>query len=136
MTCEPGDTPPKVKRRYIRDMAVAATIYVVFVVGAALAIRHLHPPQWALVILALLPLAPALLMLRAYVVYVNALDEFQRRIQTEAAIIATGIVAFASFAYGFLEDWAGFPQISLIWVFPILSFVFGVAHLVVRRRYK
>jgi hypothetical protein len=83
-----------------------------------------------------MPLAPALLMLRAYMIYVNALDEFQRRMQTEAAIIATGIVAFGSFAYGFLEDWADFPRVSVLWVFPVLSFVFGVAHIVIRRRYK
>ncbi len=135
MSCD-SDSPPNVKRRYVRDMAIAGAIYVALVVGAALIIRHLHPPQWALVVLALLPLAPALLMLRAYVVYVNALDEFQRRIQTEAAIIAAGFIAFASFAYGFLEDWAHFPRISLIWVFPALSFTFGVAHRIVRRRYK
>ena len=71
-----------------------------------------------------------------YVTFVTALDEFQRRIQTEAAIIAAGVIAFASFAYGFLEDWANFPRISLIWVFPALSFTFGIVHRIVRQRYK
>ena len=136
MSCDTDAPPPKVKRRYMRDMAIAGAIYVALVVAAALAIRYLHPPQWALVILALLPLAPALLMLRAYVVYVNALDEFQRRVQTEAGIIAAGVIAFASFAYGFLEDWANFPRISLIWVFPALSFTFGIVHRIVRWRYQ
>jgi hypothetical protein len=137
MVCEPTPESAKpAKRRYARDMAIAGAIYVALVFGGALAIRYLHPPQWALIVLALLPIAPALMMLRAYMVYVNALDEFQRRMQSEAMLIATAVVAFGTFAYGFLEDWAGFPHVSLLWVFPALSFVFGVARIVIRRRYR
>jgi hypothetical protein len=80
--------------------------------------------------------APALLMLRAYLVHLRAMDEFQRRLQSEAIIVATGIILFVSFAYGFLEEWAGFPHVPLIWVFPAFAFVFGLTHLVIRRRYK
>jgi hypothetical protein len=93
-------------------------------------------PQWALIVLSLLPTAPALLMLRAYLTYTRAMDEFQRRLQSEALIVATGIVLFSSFAYGFLEEWASFPHVPLIWIFPAFSFVFGLTHFVIRRRYK
>ena len=53
-----------------------------------------------------------------------------------AVVIAACAVAFGSFAYGLLQDLAGFPPISLIWVLPALSFTWGVAHLILRRRYK
>ena len=137
MTCDEGPESAKpAKRRYVRDMAVSGALYVALVIGGALIIRYGHPPQWALIVLALLPVAPALMMLRAYLAYLRSMDEFQRRLQTEALLIATGVVAFGSFAYGFLEDWANFPRVSLIWVFPVLSFVFGFPHIYIRRRYK
>ncbi|MBN8608118.1 MAG: hypothetical protein J0L81_14465 [Caulobacterales bacterium] len=137
MVCEPStENAKQARRRYTRGMAVAAALYVGAVFGAVSAIRYLDPPQWALVVLALLPLAPALLMLRAYMTFHAALDEFQRRMQTEALIIATAFTVFGSFAYGFLEEWANFPHLPLIWVFPVFSFTFGVAHVFVRMRYK
>jgi hypothetical protein len=135
MTCDVG-TSKEAKRRYFREMAIATALYVGCVFAAALAIRMLDLPQWVVIVLALLPTAPALLMLRAYLVYARAMDEFQRRLQNEALIVATAITLFASFAYGFLEEWADFPHIPLIWVFPAFSLVFGAAHRVIAWRYK
>src|SRR5262245_45171987 len=137
MVCEPASENMKAaRRRYVRDMAISMTIYVALVFAGALVIRSFDPPQWARIVLALLPLAPALMMLRAYLRHLRAMDEFQRRLQTDALLMATGVVVFGSFAYGFLEDWADLPRVTLIWVFPIFSFVFGIAHGVIRHRYK
>ena len=134
MTCEFSNR--EAAKRYRRDVAVAGAIYVAFVFGAALAIRYLSPPQGAVIVLSLLPVAPALMMLRAYLVFTRAMDEFQRRMQSEALIVAAAVTVFGSFAYGFLEEWAGFPHVPLIWVFPAFAFVFGAAHAVIRHRYK
>ena len=123
-------------KRYRRDMAVAAVLYVALVMGAALLIRNWELPQWSVIVLSLLPTAPALMMLRAYLVFTRAMDEFQRRVQSEALIVATAVTVFGSFAYGFLEEWADFPHVPLIWVFPVFAFIFGVAHAIIWRRYK
>lgn len=131
-----SDTAKRAGRRYTRDMLVASLVYSVFVFAGAYGIRHFDLPQWAIVCIALAPLLPAMLMLRAYAVFVNAVDEFQRRIQSEAITIAAGIVGFGSFAYGFLEEWAGFPHLPLIWILPALIGVWGVALCLIRLRYK
>jgi cation transport ATPase len=137
MVCEPiSENAKHARRRYVREMAVSAVLYVALVFGAALVIRNVDTPQWARIVLSLLPTAPALLMLRAYLTYLNALDEFQRRLQTDALLIATGVTVFGTFAYGFLEEWADLPHVPLIWVFPLFSFVFGAAHAIIRHRYK
>ncbi|MGE0743162.1 MAG: hypothetical protein AB7O98_17640 [Hyphomonadaceae bacterium] len=137
MVCEPTSEATKsASRRYRREMAIAAIIYVSFVFAAALAIRNFDLPHWAVIVLSLLPTAPALLMLRAYLTYVSALDEFQRSLHVRALIVATALVVFGSFAYGFLEEWAAFPHLPLLWVFPVFSVTFGLAHIVIRRRYK
>jgi hypothetical protein len=136
MVCEPTERAKPATRRYVRDMAIAAVIYVALVFAAAFVIRYADPPQWARIVLALLPVAPALMMLRAYLNRLRAMDEFQRRMQTDALLAAAAVVTFGSFAYGFLEEWAALPHVPLLWVFPAYSFVFGVAHLIIRHRYK
>ena len=137
MTCEPASENRKQAHgRYLRDMFIASSLYVGVVFAAALISRNLHPPQWVLIVLALLSQAPVLLMLRAYTVYLNTMDEFQRRLQTDSVVIAAGVTVFGSFSYGFLEDFANLPHVSMFWVFPVFCMTFGVAHVVIRWRYK
>jgi hypothetical protein len=133
---ETSDSLKRAGRRYTRDIMIAVGFYTAFVFAGAYSIRHLELPQWVVILEALAPLLPALLMLRAFIVYVNAVDEFQRRIQSEAVMIAAAVVGSGSFAYGFLEEWAGFPHLPLIWVFPALIGTWGVALRIVRWRYK
>jgi hypothetical protein len=137
MVCEQApETMRRARQRYVRDIAVSMALYAALVFGAAFVLRNADVPQSMRIVLALLPIAPALMMLRAYLNHLNAMDEFQRRLQTDALLIATGVIVFGTFAYGFLEEWAGLPRVSLLWVFPIFSFVFGAAHAVIRHRYK
>jgi len=102
-----------VEQRYAREMIVAGLLYTVIVIAGAYATR-LDVPHWVIVIAAIAPMLPALMMLRAYITFVNGIDEFQRRIQSEAVMIAAGVTAFGIFSYGFLEEWAGFPHLPLI----------------------
>lgn len=118
-----------------RDMGVAAIIYLPTVLGGALAIKYLDPPQWVAALLAVAPLGPALLILRAQLRYTRSLDELHRRIHSEAMMIAAIVVAFVTLGYGLLEDLAGFPHVSLLWVFPALCVVWSVANIFVRRKY-
>lgn len=134
MTCEFSNKAAA--KRYRRDVAIAGAIYLVLVFGAALWIRNFDPPQWAVIVLSLAPVAPALMMLRAYIEFTRSMDEFQRRVQSEALIVASAIVLFGSFAYGFLEEWADFPHVPMIWVFPAFCIAWGLASFFIRRRYR
>lgn len=125
-----------ITRRYNREMLTAVGIYTVFIVAGAYVVGHMNPPRWVIIAASLAPLLPALLMLRAYTTLLNRIDEFQRRIQTDAILIAAAIVGFGSFAYGFLEEWADFPHLPLIWVLPALIGTWGLAACIVRMRYK
>ena len=136
MSTNESSTAKAVGRRYTREMLTAAGIYTAFVFAGAYAVRHLDLPHWAVIAASLAPLLPALLMLRAYATFLNGIDEFQRRIQTDAILIAAAVVGFGSFAYGFLEEWADFPHLPLIWVFPALIGTWGAAACIVRLRYK
>lgn len=135
--CDAG-APAQVARRYQRDMTIAALVYAIVLVASVFVVRRLDPPQWAAILLALASAAPALLMMRAYLRRLRGLDEFQRQVQLESMLASAAVVGFASFTYGFLESFAGFPAIegALLWVFPAMCFVWGVAQVFVRRRYQ
>lgn len=138
MTCEIEGVTKRVARQYFRDMSIAGLVYAVVLVGSVFVVRRLEPPQWVAIVLALASAAPALLMLRAFLRRLQGLDEFQRRVELEALAVAAAVVGFASFTYGFLQSFAGLPQIedALLWVFPALCFCWGIAQFVVRRRYQ
>jgi hypothetical protein len=123
-------------RRYAREFLIAMMLYAAAVIALALIVNRLPPPAWATIPLALVPMAPLLLALRAYLVFFRAMDELQRRIQSEAMLIALALVGFGTLAYGFLEGFADFPRLHVIFVFPAMIAVWGVAVAFVSRRYK
>lgn len=136
MSCEVPESAKQAGRRYTRGMMLAGGLYVGLVVLGVTVINRMSPPHWLVIVLALLPVLPALLMLRTYLTFFRALDEFQRRVQSEAALITLGVLTIAAFGYGFLEAWAGFPHVPLIWAIPAVIITWGVSAFFVRARYK
>jgi hypothetical protein len=120
----------------MRETLIAAVIYAASYVAAIWAIKAFAPPQWLAALIALVPILPALLMLRAELRHLHALDEMKRRMYSEAVLIATGALLVGSLAYGSLEDMAGFPHFSLWWVFPIFCVLQCVANMIVYLRYR
>lgn len=93
-------------------------------------------PEQVRLAMALAPVIPALLALREFVIFLRAADEVQARIQSEAILIAAGVVAFSSFAWGFVEGWMEVPNLSFIWILPAMVAVWGLALPFVSRRYR
>jgi hypothetical protein len=129
-----GMTPAA--KRYARNFLIAMALYAIAVVALTIVVRQLHVPAWAIIPLSLAPVLPTLLALRAYLVFFRAMDELQRRIQSESMLIAMALVGFGSLAYGFLEGFADFPRLRVIFVFPAMIMVWGVATAFVSRRYR
>ena len=123
-------------RRYRREFGLGMAVYVVTLLGGVYALKHFALPAWSAIVLALVPVAPVLYAMRAYITFIDAADELQRRIQHHAILIAAAIVCMASFTYGLLQEVADFPPVSLIWVFPAMCGVWGVAAAFVAKRYR
>jgi hypothetical protein len=138
MSCEVPDNMKEAGKRYTRRMLGAGLLYAAIVFATAWVIRHsgLHLPQWAVVVIALTPVLPALLMMGNYLTFVRQMDEFNRRIQSEAWLISAGVVGIGTFTYSFVEEWAHFPRLEVVWIFPALIMAWGVALFFVRRRYQ
>jgi len=85
--------------------------------------------------IAVMPVMPALGIPLAVVRFVEAMDELQRRIQLESLAFGFATAAVATFTYGFLQN-AGLPDVSWVWVWPVMAVCWIVGQLVARRRYR
>ena len=120
-------------RAYTRELGLAMAAYVIVVLVSIKFVSGLEQPIKTLVALA--PLVPAALALFAYLRFLSRMDELGRRIQLEALAFGFGAAGMLTFAYGFLEN-AGFPQLSYIWVFPLMIALWGIGGAIASYRYR
>ena len=120
-------------RAYTRELGLAMAAYVIVVLVSIKLVGGLDQPIKTLV--ALTPLVPATLALFAYLRFLSRMDELGRRIQLEALAFGFGAAGMLTFAYGFLEN-AGFPQLSYIWVFPLMIALWGIGGAIASYRYR
>ena len=89
-------------------------------------------------VVALLPVVAIALFMRAALRYLREIDELHRRIETEAIGIASLLVSLVYFGGGLLEK-AKVVQVdagvAMIWVFPLLCLVYGIAKMILTKRY-
>jgi hypothetical protein len=117
----------QVIRTYVGRSAAAMVLYIVILIAVVVLVRFLPETNWN-ILLAILPAIPLLYGLWSYGRFLDGVDEMQRLIHSKAIILAVGLVSVLTFTYGLLESFAGFPAISLLWVFPLLTTLWGFAH--------
>jgi hypothetical protein len=120
-------------RAYVREFFTAMAAYVVAVLVTVKLTPDVDPVLR--VPFVLIPLIPSAFALRAYLRYLGRMDELGRKIQLEALAIGFGAAGMLTFAYGFLEN-AGFPQLSYVFVFPLMLFLWGIGGAIATRRYQ
>ena len=129
---------PRLRRRYVRELMLPMASYIVVLFASIWLLRRVDAMPLRLA-LALAPVVPIGFAVRAMVRYVRDTDEMQQRIELEAISIATAFVSLLYMTGGFLQS-ARLIQIpgevAMIWVFPLVSFGYGIAKAVVSRRYR
>lgn len=130
--------PKRLMARYHREMwpAMAAYVMVMLVWKRLLGMVDATAAKVAV---ALLPALLVLWVMRAFVRYVRDSDEMQRRIELESGSVAGLLVSAVYLAAGFLQtaDLIDIPsKVAMIWVFPLLCITYGVAKVVIARRYQ
>lgn len=125
-------------RRDTREAVPAMAAYVVALFASIWMLRMLDAPP-ARMLVALLPLLPILFAARAMLRFLDALDEFQRRVPLEALVLAALSVSLGSFALGLLTVAGAIPlraDLALVLVLPAFGGLHGLFACVVRRRYR
>lgn len=121
-------------RQHLKELIAAIAAYAVVLVISIVLVQT-EPAQAIKVLLALAPMIPALFVPRAVIRELRRIDEMQRMIQLEALGISFCGTALLTFGYAFLESWAGFPQMSLFVVWPLMGALWIVGQLISRRKY-
>jgi len=130
-----------VKNWFTRPMATYAvtllTSLLLYGVALVVSLRWLHagpPGPWKYAI-ALLPVLPAMGIPLAVVRFCQAMDELELRIQLESLAFGFASTAIVTFTYGFLQN-AGLPQVSWVWVWPVMAVCWMVGLVAARWRYR
>ncbi|MBB3342629.1 hypothetical protein [Luteimonas sp. RC10] len=132
------DAPPALRRRYSRDMTVGMVSYMALLFASLLLLRTVEATALRALI-ALLPVAPIALLMRAMLRFIRGVDELQQRIELEAICIAAALVSFGYMTGGFLQaaQVIDVPaSAAMLWVFPLVCGLYGIAKSVVARRYR
>lgn len=130
--------PPQLRKRYSREMMVAMGGYAVLLFTSIWLLKHVDSTGLRAVI-ALLPVPPIALMLRAMIRYIRDADELQQRIELQAVSFATAFVSLLYLSGGLLQT-ARVLDVpagaAMIWVLPLVCLGYGLAKIVVARRYR
>lgn len=132
------EAPPALRRRYLREFLPPMLGYVAALWLSLWLLKRVEP-EWLRALIALLPVPPIALAVRAIMRYIRDADELQRQIELEAVSLATALVSLLYLAGGLLSR-AGVIAIeasaAMIWVFPLVCLVYGVAKIAVSRRFR
>ncbi|KAF1696184.1 hypothetical protein CSC62_09505 [Pseudoxanthomonas jiangsuensis] len=131
--------PAALRRRYTREMVLAMAAYVVVLTVSISVLKRVDLAPLPRALVALLPVPPIAMSLRAMVRYIRDVDEMQQRIELEAVSLATAFVALGYMTGGFLQSAKVIDvpaSAAMIWVFPLLCMAYGLAKAVVARRYR
>lgn len=111
-------------------------VYSVVCIASLTALGRYDFEPGAAIAVALSPVLPILYALRAFVVEYRSLDEFHRRVQSEAIIWGAGLTGFGCFAYGFAELAIELPRIPILMVLPIMIVLYGLSSVLLYRSLK
>lgn len=113
-----------IKNKYFRELGGALVIYTAVLFGT-LSIANRIEPGTARTLLLMAPMIPVMLAVWAIARQFRRTDEFVRLQNLESVAIAAGVTAGWTLTYGFLEN-AGYPKLSMFWVWPVMGFVWGL----------
>jgi hypothetical protein len=135
----PGPPPLPIQSTWVTyrsqiEIGLALLAYMMFLVGSVTVLRANPDASWRYVV-AVVPVAPAALVLVLFVRRLARLDELQKRIQTEAFGFSLGATALITFTYGFLEG-AGMPHLNWTYILPLMAVLWAVGTALFTFRYR
>jgi len=114
------------RNRYLVELGAALLLYLAVLTGSIYLAKPMQPGL-VRTLLVITPVIPVMLFFWAVARNFRRMDEFVRLRNLESMAISSGVVGAFSLTYGFFEM-AGFPKLSMFWVWGILGFsAFGVA---------
>ena len=119
-----------------RQFVVGLALYALAIAVASTVVNVTDPPTTARVALALAPTVAFLWGMYGWLRAVRAFDELGRRVFTESAAVALGVVLAAAVTYGLLQAFVGVPPLHGFVVFALGGIAYGISSATAWRRYR
>ena len=125
-------------RQYLREFIPAMGGYMLALPVSILLLLRVDMPIALQVAVALLPVVPMVLVMRAMLRHMLRQDEMQQRIELQAIAITCAVIGIATFSLGFLQNVRLLPSPPwlLLWILPLMIGSYGVARALVSRHYR
>jgi len=111
-------------RKYRLELFGAMAAYMLVLFGSIYLAKRMDEGL-ARTLLLVTPIIPLMLAVWAIARHFRRMDEFIRLRSLESIAIGAAVTAALSLTYGFLES-AGFPKLSMFWVWPVMGLVWGL----------
>jgi hypothetical protein len=124
-------------KRYGQRVMIAMGLYVVtlsFAIGGFLSLPHGSPLAWLVAAAPALPVIGVIVAMARYLR--EETDEFERTVQAEAALWATGGLLAIATLWGFLELFGLAPHAQSYFAVVIWFALLGPSQVLVRRRFR
>jgi len=119
---------------YRQRALLALALYAVVLVLSLSSIAKFHLGWWRIPV-AIAPVLPCLLFVRAFVAMMDHYDELQKRIALQALAFAFAGTAVLTLTYGFLEN-VGLPPANWVWIWPLMGTLFLIGKMMATRQYR
>ncbi|HEY2860978.1 MAG TPA: hypothetical protein VGJ21_21390 [Terracidiphilus sp.] len=125
------------QRSYVVRSFIMALLCVLVTGGAAMVFRLGHPSGWPAYVVAILPAFPIMGVLVVAGLYLaEEKDEFQRAMTIQSYLGGIGLTLATTTTWGYLEDFAHAPHLSMVWIFPMFWIFTTLAIPFVWMRYR
>ena len=114
----------EVNRKYRVELVASLAVYALFITGSIVFGKRLDE-GWVRTLVMLVPAIPLFVMIWVIFRQFARLDEFVRLRSLESLAVAGAVTAALSFTYGFLES-AGYPKLSMYWVWVVMGLTWGL----------
>jgi len=134
--CDAGT--PALRSRYLREFLPAMAAYVLTLFFSVWLLKRVDEPGLRALV-ALMPVPAIGMALRAIIRYIRDVDELQQKIELEAVSFAAAFVSMVYVTGAFLQlaKVIDIPSgVAMLWVFPLICASYGLAKMVVARRYQ
>lgn len=108
------------RNKYLLELSTTLALYTAILVGSIYMAKTMQPGL-ARTLVVITPSIPVALFFWAIARHYRRMDEFVRLRTLESMAISSAVVGAFSLTYGFFEM-AGFPRLSMFWVWGILGF--------------
>jgi hypothetical protein len=126
---------PAVKKYFFQFFG-AMGAYAGALIGSVMVLENNEFSTALTVAIALVPMIPVFFVGLAIFTFYRSMDEFQKRVLSEATIASALVTGFGTFAYGFLEGAIALPDFPIIWIMPMLIGLQGVFAMLLKWRYR